>query len=179
MDDPKSGLCFPVSKTIFCSYSVNKIQRSSSSNQIPRALQHPRGLQSPSPIPRHKVRNNFYVPLSSNSLGSARLVKKCLKDTRQCHGRHQRQQTPAECLKPQGKSVFGPSADTVERCDLAGEAEERGACTAGPQARGCGKASLLAQLNRFLCLPPAPTPRQAVPGTAPLCGILINPHAGS
>lgn len=154
------------------------IQRSSTSNQIPRALRHPRGLQSPSPIPRHKVRNNFYVPLSSNSLGGAPLVKNCLKDTRQCLERRQRQQTPAECLKPQGKSALGPNADTLERCDLAGESEERGACTAGPQARGCGKVSLLAQLSRFP-VPPTPAPCQAVPGTAPWRGILMNPHAGS
>lgn len=26
VDDPKSDLCLPVSETIFCSYSVNKIQ---------------------------------------------------------------------------------------------------------------------------------------------------------
>lgn len=132
----------------------------------------------PQPSTQRQGEKQLYVPLSSNSLGGAQLVKKCLKDTRQCHGRRQRQQTPAECLKPQGKGALGPSTDTVERCDLAGEAEERGACTAGLQARGCGKASLLAQLSRFP-VPPAPAPRQAVPGTAPLRGILMHPHAGS
>lgn len=120
----------------------------------------------------------LYVPFSSNSLGGLRLVKKCLKDTRQCHGRRQRQQTPAECLKPQGKGALGLRAVMVERRNLTGEDEERGACTAGLQARGCGKASLLAQLSRFP-VPPAPAPRQAVPGTAPLRGILMHPHAGS
>lgn len=108
----------------------------------------------PQPRSLTQGERQLYVPLSSNSLGGARLVKKCLKDTRQCHGRRQRHQSPAECLKPQGKGALGPSADTVERCDLTGEAEERGACTAGPQARGCSKAFLLAELSRFP-VPPA------------------------
>lgn len=130
----------------------------------------------PQPHSQTQGERQLYVPLSSNSLGGARLVKKCLKDTRQCHGRRQRQQTPAECWKPQGKGALGPRADTVERCDLAGEAEERVACTTRPQARGCGKASLLAQLSRF---PPAPAQRQVVPGTAPRRGIPKHPNAGS
>lgn len=117
----------------------------------------------PQPRSLTQGERQLYVPLRSNSLGGARLVKKCLKDTRQCHGRRQRHQSPAECLKPQGKGALSPSADTVERCDLTGGAEERGAYTAGPQARGCGKASLLAELSRFP-VPPARHNTRLCPG---------------
>lgn len=54
-----------------------------------------------------------------------------------------------------------PSADTVEHRDLAG-GDQRERCLHGPvPARGCGKASLLAQLSRF-SVPPTPVQRQTV-----------------
>lgn len=70
-----------------------------------------------------------------------------------------------------------PSADTVERGDLAGETRAR--CLHHPApARGCGKATLLDQLSRFP-VPPAPAACQAVPGAAPPHGILLHRHASS